>query len=69
MYDNIVTIDYLGGKIVVRKGGVDDWAAYRVEEGQSEQSGSLNKVSPSSVTWEAVNALMEVLHPNLTYRH
>jgi len=68
-YDNIITITFGDGSgIVVRKGAVDDWAAYYVDSGGDAQSGSLMKVSPYATLWGAVNELVKESYPELTYR-
>ena len=68
-YDNIITITFDDGSgIVVRKGAVDDWAAYYVASDRDAQSGSLMKVSPFDTLWGAVNELVKESYPTLTYR-
>lgn len=68
-YDNIITITFDDGSgIVVRKGAADDWAAYYVDAGQDEQSGSLIKMSPYNTMWRIVDELVKESYPELTYR-
>lgn len=73
-YDNILTVERHDGlRIVVRRGGNNDWAAYWAEPGEDVQSGSLRKLMPSLATDEyafrIVEALVyEMVPGRLTYR-
>ena len=71
MYDNILTIERNDGlRIVVRRGGNNDWAAYWVEPGEDVQSGGLVKLSPNLRELRLVQGLVEEMIPgNLTYRY
>lgn len=69
MYNNIITVTTQDdGSIVVRRGEADDWAAYRLPDGVSPQSGSLSKISPRARVFPVIEALVEVYYPGLRYR-
>ena len=75
-YDTLLVIDFREGdnstaKVVVRRGGADDWAAYWCMPGESEQSGSLIKVSAYRYKelLHDIGRIVNRSYPGLSYRH
>lgn len=63
-----VTDTLLANRIIVRRGGNDDWAAYYMLHGDNVRSGSLLRVSKAECDKYGVTAYMTAHYPFLRYR-